>query len=179
VTLDDLSYPDEGLPFAVARPPPWHEAFKRKWLSIAKPTGCDWRDRKYLYAELINVLELDVDDTELSFDYEIDAMLCLLLSLERGTVVGSRQKNLTEVLHTFLTTAARKPLTRIIIHALQISGHGTLLLRPKTRDLLSRALAAPQMGYDSIEARVARSLFPAWAVSRPSIRASRSAPARS
>lgn len=122
-----------------------------------------WRDRKYLYAELIRELELEVTDTDLNLEYEVEALLCLLLSLERNVVVGSRQKNLTEVLHTFLTTTSRKPLTRIVMHAVNMSGHASLLRRPKTLELLSRARVLPQEGYHSVEARIARALFPQWA----------------
>lgn len=41
VTLDNLTYPRRGLPFAVDRPPAWHESFKRRWLSITTPDGSD------------------------------------------------------------------------------------------------------------------------------------------
>jgi hypothetical protein len=164
VTLDELTYRDDGLPFAIAKPRPWHERFKVKWIEITPPSGSNWRDRKYLYSELVSQLELEIDDTELSLEYEIEALLCLLVSLERNSIIGSRQKSLTEMLHTFLTTPRRQHLSKMIEFCIRASGNGDLLQRPKTTQILASAMEVPQASRASVEARIIRALFPEWAV---------------
>ena len=179
VPLTELTYPKARLPFFRDRLLTWEEDFKNRWTLITPPTGSIWRDRKYLYSEIINSLGLDVSDTDLSLNSELHHLLTLLLSLERGAVIGTRQRNLTEMLHTFLATAARQPYARIVEHAVHKSGNDALLLRQKTRDLLAAAKATTQVEKHSVEARIVRALFPKWASPAalpPELTASRSAP---
>jgi hypothetical protein len=162
LSLTDLTYPLNRLPFAVDKPPLWHQTFKQRWAAAGKTGRIGWRELKYLYAELIVELGLRVTDTQLNCDYEADRMISLLLSLERGEIIGSRQNNVTEALHTFLATKSRMRLARIVEHSVVQSGRRSLLEREKTRELLERAKATPQAGSGSIEAAIARALFPDW-----------------
>ena len=163
VSLSDLTYPADRLPYAVDKPRLWHDTFKKRWEAAAEPTGVPWREAKYLFSELIFELDLSVTDTELNLDYEINALLCILLSMERGRIIGSRQGRLIEMLHTFLTTERRMHLATIVEHALRKSGHGALLERDKTQQILRRAKAVSQARKPSVEAQIVRGLFPTWA----------------
>lgn len=166
VTLDDLQWPASGLPFAVAPPPPWHVDLKTRWASVPVESDTYYDVRRRQWAELAGRIGLGCL-TE--FDEETEHLIALvncLLSLELGRPVASRQKNLAEVMNTFLYAESRHPYARIFEYVAKVTGNGVLLERPSVRQKLHTAKAVAQAGKESPAAHIVRVLFPEWAKRR-------------
>ncbi len=102
VRLSDLQWFPSGPAFAAASPPRWHEDFLMRWRAATGDHALQQPERDTLLTELIENLKLtDVDRRALE-DLDVESLIDCLLSLLDGHPVGSRQRNLVEVLNTFL-----------------------------------------------------------------------------
>lgn len=162
ISLSDLIIQDGRLPYAIEKPIKWYDQFKVDWIASYDGKHIHYAELRELWAKLVVGLETGGLTLSDELDWAVVALINTMLSLERGKVIGSSQKNLTEVIHTFITTAERQPMARIIEHAIRRSSHGELLDRPKTKELLAEAKATKQVSQQSIEATIARQLFPGW-----------------
>ncbi len=162
VTLDDLIISEGVLPYVVEKPATWNETLKNDWAKLGAGKHLSNEDLDRLWATLMSETEWpDVADQP-SVDWDIVSLISLLLSMERNSIINSKQKSLTEMLHTFLTTRSRQPMTRIVEYAAQKAGHSDLLQRAKTRDLLEEAKSKTQLAKDDFAPRLVRALFPKW-----------------
>lgn len=169
VSFSELIFRDGMLPYAIEKPAEWHDQFKADWIAAHSGKHIPHRALSELWSRLVAATALRKPISPHQVDWTIVALVNALLSLERSTVVGSDQKNLTEILHTFFTTVERKPMARIVEHAIRQSGNGNLLHRDKTKKLLAEAKTTDQVSRQSAAAAVAKSLFPEWsAVKAPS-----------
>ena len=167
VGLNELVLREGKPPYAIARPPEWHELHKDEWYAAGHQKLITDTECRRLWAEIQQKLSQPLSEDEASTDWEVVSMISLLISLEHGVPVNSQQKNLTEMLHTFLTTKRRKPMARIVAFAIGATKNSSLLERQKTKELLSLALVERQVSKSSLAARVVRLLFPEWAKHRP------------
>ncbi|QJB69787.1 DUF6035 family protein [Parasphingorhabdus halotolerans] len=163
VKLDDLIYPEDGLPYAIEKPKPWNERWKDSWVSITPTSGSIYRDRIELWESLIGKYDLDTNADDLEQNhYGLIYLLNLLLSIERKMLVGTKQKNLTEVLNTFFSTESRQPFARIAEYFLKKANEGSYLTIQSTQQKLNEARQTEQIDKTSLEAKIVRVLFPKW-----------------
>jgi hypothetical protein len=102
--LPDLEWSASGLPFAVAPPPPWHLDFRARWLGATTTAGTPWPARRDLHFELAGKFpDAEVDATYLD-EMDVGALLNAILSFITGRPVGSAQRNLAELINTFLSS---------------------------------------------------------------------------
>ena len=165
VTLRELIYPEGGLPFAVAKPLEWNEQFKDDWVNSYSGREIPYLKLNSLWTNMVTRLDLRTSFPDDSPDWDGVALINVLLSLERSRVVGSDQKNLTEVLNTHFTTESRKPTARIVEHAAKMAGQLDLLDRQKTNELLAATKSCKQVAKTSWQTSLVRGLFPDWCAS--------------
>ena len=180
VALQDLIYPEDGLPYAVAKPLEWSEQFKEDWLNSYSGRDIPYPKLMALWERMVGKLNLHQSVSDRFPDWDGVALINVLLSLERFRVIGSDQKNLTEVLHTHFTTESRKSTARIVEHAAKVAGHTELIERPKTKDMLAASKTHTQVAKSSWQTNIVRGLFPDWCSNsgrKVEFKASRSAPA--
>lgn len=162
-TLDELVFPEKGLAFAMDRPPPWHVQYKKKWVGVTQTTGSKWPDRKVLWAELLENMGFEMETTDFESDHPgLESLLNLLISIESGAIIGSRQKSLTEMLNTFLYASDRQQFAMIVRYVLQRTDNVALMTVPSTTKKFSDAMQTKQADKNSLEARIIRFLFPNW-----------------
>ena len=159
-SLDELEWPESGLPFAVAPPPPWHLDFRNRWLAATTASGTGWPLRR----DLLNELAGKIGNPELdwvSLD-EIDtaALLNAILSFVAGKPVGSAQKNLTEVINTFLSSGRRFRFARLLRKIMSVTAEPDLLKKTSVSGKFSQALEDEQDGPESVSGKIALQLFP-------------------
>ena len=89
-TLDEMVFPEKGLPFSVDKPSPWHVTFKRNWTEVTPHSGSSWLVRKNLWSDLLSKMDVNAPPTHFESDYPgMESLLNLLLSIENGKIVGS------------------------------------------------------------------------------------------
>lgn len=160
VGLHELNWLSSGRAFAVAPEPPWHENFLARWLAATGEHGTPRPERATLLAELSDKLSLiDIDDRALE-ERDIDSLINCLLSLLNGHPVGSRQKNLIEVLNTFLNVERRHRFARLIRGFAELVGRKEILEAKSVQSKLAVAGLAEQDDPQSLTGRIALALFP-------------------
>ncbi len=161
VTLDQLTWPIEALPYAIAPVEDWSEKFKKKWISNHAAGRMTWQTECEFLATLINCLQLPCTPSDLQ-SCDLTSLINCLLSLETGHPIGSAQSNILEVLNTFLYAKRRHQYAKILQFAAQRTGHSNLLSAKSVVDKLEVALAAKQVERSTYAARIVRALFPNW-----------------
>lgn len=158
--LPDLEWPSSGLPYAVAPPPPWHRDFRARWLEATTSQGTPWPARKTLFSELAEKLADDAIDASTLEETDIGALINAILSFAEGQPVGSAQKNLTEVINTFLSSERRFRFARIMRKVISVTGTPNILEKPSVVAKFSEAMEDAQDGPDSLTGKVGLLLFP-------------------
>mgnify|MGYP001766496371 CR=1 FL=1 len=158
--LPELEWPSSGLPYAVAPPPPWHRGFRARWLEATTPQGTSWPARKALFSELAEKIADDAIDASTLEETDIGALINAILSFAEGKPVGSAQKNLTEVINTFLASERRFRFARIMRKVITVTGAPDILEKPSVVAKFSGAMEDFQDGPDSLTGRVGLLLFP-------------------
>lgn len=158
-TLSDLEWPPSGLPYAVAPPPPWHRMFRTRWLAATTANGTPWAARKELYSELAEKLGDDSIDASMLEEADVGALLNAMLSFTEGKPVGSAQRNLIEVINTFLASERRFRFARIMRKVISVTGGSDILDKQSVAAKFSRAMDEAQDGPDSLTGRVGLLLF--------------------
>lgn len=160
VGLHELNWLSSGRAFAVAPETRWHEDFLARWRAATGGHGTPRPERGTLLAELAEKLSLiDVDDRTLE-EADIDSLINCLLSLLDGYPVGSRQKNLVEVLNTFLNVERRHRFARLIRRFAELVDRRDILETKSVQSKLAVALRAAQDDPQSLTGRIALALFP-------------------
>nr|WP_256886503.1 DUF6035 family protein [Ochrobactrum sp. BTU2] len=160
VTLSELNWLPSGRAFAVAPAPPWHEDFLTRWRAATGDHGTQWPERGQLLFELRDKLALsDIDSRGLE-EADTDALINCLLSLLDGKPVGSRQKNLVEVLNTFLNVERRHRFARLLRRFAELCDRKSILDARSVQSKLALAFATEQDAPDSLTGRIALALFP-------------------
>jgi len=190
VTLNDLVWCDDGLPFAVARPKPAALPLSSAVVSPGQPTrpksrglvfsvrsAEKFKERWVQRTEELTSWQLFGDDlwldllevagvNGLQHDHEkasvVIDVLNLALSFECGYPVGSRQTNLAELLTTFLATERRHPYALLAKKLAGASGHAELLERSAIKKKIETAMLVTQLGGSSDAVKVLTVLFPQW-----------------
>lgn len=162
IAFDDLIIPDDTLPYVVEKPKPWCEELKNEWVLLGDRKHISNEDMERLWSTLMAQTEWPQVSDQPELDWDIVSLIGLLLSMERNSIVNSGQQNLTEMLHTFLTTQGRKPMARIVERAAGKAGHSKLFDRAKTRELLTAAKLTDQLHKNDFAPRLVRALFPNW-----------------
>jgi hypothetical protein len=166
VGLHELNWLSSGRAFAVAPEPHWHEDFLSRWRAATDEHGTPRPERGTLLAELADKLSLiDVDDRTLE-EADIDSLINCLLSLLDGHPVGSRQKNLVEVLNTFLNVERRHRFARLVRRFAELAGRKEILETKSVQRKLEVALNEKQDDPQSLTGRIALALFPEAFASR-------------
>jgi hypothetical protein len=160
VGLHGLSWLSSGRAFAVAPELHWHEDFLARWRGATGEHGTPRPERGTLLAELTDKLSLiGIDDRALE-EADIDSLINCLLSLLDGHPVGSRQKNLVEVLNTFLNVERRHRFARLIRRFGELAGRKDISETKSVQGKLAVALKAEQDDPQSWAGRIALALFP-------------------
>ena len=160
VRLSELNWLASGRAFAVAPEPPWHDDFIARWRAATGEHGTPWPARGTLLDELVTKLALsDIDSRGLE-EADIDSLINCLLSLLDGRPVGSRQKNLVEVLNTFLNVERRHRFARLVRRFAELTGRNDVLEVRSVQAKVAAALGSPQDDPQSITGRIALGLFP-------------------
>lgn len=158
--LPDLEWPASGLPFAVAPPPPWHLDFRARWLAATTNGGTPWPTRRDLLGELAEKIpDAAVDATYLD-EMDVGSLLNAILSFITGQPVGSAQRNLAELINTFLSSDRRHRFARVMRKVISLTQGADLLEKTSVATKFGFALKSVQDEPDSITGRIALLLFP-------------------
>lgn len=160
VRLSELSWLPSGRAFAIAPEPVWHDDFIARWRAATGEYGTPWPARRTLLAELVTELALSDTDSRGLDEADIDSLINCLLSLLDGRPVGSRQKNLVELLNTFLNVERRHRFARLIHRFTELTGRNDILEFRSVQTKFAAALNSPQDDPQSTTGRIALSLFP-------------------
>ena len=159
-TLLELAWPTSGLPFAVAPPPPWHIDFRNRWLGATVPGGTQWPTRKILLAELADRVDGHQVDWAALDEADIGSLLNAILSFVERKPIGSAQRNLTEVINTFLSSERRYRFARIMRKVVSVTVGAEFLDKPSVLAKFKGALQESQDTPESMAGKVAILLFP-------------------
>lgn len=162
IAFDDLIIPDGKLPYVMAKPTPWYDALKEEWAFLGNHKHISNKETDCLWSTLMAETEWPHAADQPDLDWDVVSLISLLLSMEHNSIVNSGQNNLTEMLHTFLSTQGRKPMARIVERAAIKAGHSKLFDRAKTRELLATAKLTNQLHKDDFAPRLVRAIFPNW-----------------
>jgi hypothetical protein len=160
VNLHELNWLSSGRAFAEAPEPLWHDDFLARWRAATSDCGTRWPEREALLSELVSNLSLADSDYRSLEEADIDALINCLLSLLDGHPVGSRQRNLVEVLNTFLNVERRHRFARLIRRFSELTGRQEELETKSVRDKIVTALKTVQDDPQSVAGRIAVALFP-------------------
>lgn len=158
--LPELEWPPSGLPFAVAPPPPWHLDFRARWLAGTTHGGTPWPIRRDLLIELAEELQDDEIDATSLEELDIGALLNAILSFVSGQPVGSAQRNLTELINTFLSSERRHRFARVMRKIISVTVGAELLEKPSVSAKFTLAQQSAQDEPESVTGNVALLLFP-------------------
>jgi hypothetical protein len=158
--LDDLSWPEGGLPFAVGGKEPWHLDFRKRWMETLRGRYPEKLEQLPLMAELGR--KLDGQDAETLAQADVDDVIDFLLSVHFGFPVASAQDELRALFHTFVDPPRRQRLSRLAKHVLKVAGRVEVLCNAKVAAKLERLLSEPQDTRHTIAGRAALILFPEW-----------------
>lgn len=140
----------------------WAQEHKRLWKEVAasKPS---WEIVKsdFWYWMLMGADADELLDDEAEADLAID-VINLAVSFDNGHPIASRQRNLIELLTTFLSSTKRHPYGRLAQRIAVASGRADLLDRPAIKKKLSAAFLVQQRGGQSPAAKIISALFPEW-----------------
>ncbi|WP_372095607.1 DUF6035 family protein [Tistrella mobilis] len=162
VRLSELNWLPSGRAFAVAPEAPWHDDFITRWRAATGVYGTPHPARGALLADLVSKLALtDIDSRGLE-KADIDSLINCLLSLLDGRPVGSRQKNLVELLNTFLNVERRYRFARLVRLFAELTNRKNILEIRSVQTKFKTALGTPQDDLQSISGRVTLGLFPGF-----------------
>lgn len=160
VNLSELSWMPSGRAFAVAPERPWNEDFLERWRAATGEHGTEWPEREALLGELAERLQLPAIDSQALGDADTDDLINCLLSLLEGRPIGSRQKNLVELLNTFLSVQRRHRFARVVKRFAELCDRQDSLDAKSVRKKLIEASKADQDDPASLTGRIALELFP-------------------
>lgn len=158
--LPELKWPSSGLPFAVAPPPPWHLDFRARWLAATTDGGTPWPIRQDLLVELAERLNGNNVDATFLDEMDVGALLNAILSFISGRPVGSAQRNLTELINTFLSSDRRHRFARVMRRVISATAGMDLLEKPSVAAKFTLALHNVQDEPESVTGNVVLLLFP-------------------
>lgn len=160
VRLNELQWLPSGRAFAIAPEPPWNESFLDRWRSATGDHGTQWPERGGLLADLAAHLAMPgLGPRELE-DADTDSLINCLLSIVAGQPIGSRQKNLIELMNTFFGVERRYRFARLVKRFAELADRHDVLQATSVRKKLERALIEPQDDPGSPTGRIALDLFP-------------------
>ncbi len=160
VRLNELQWLPSGRAFAIAPEPPWSESFLDRWRSATGDHGTQWPERGGLFADLAAHLAMPgLGPRELE-DADTDSLINCLLSIVAGQPIGSRQKNLIELMNTFFGVERRYRFARLVKRFAELADRHDVLQATSVRKKLERALIEPQDDPGSPTGRIALDLFP-------------------
>ena len=160
VQLAALSWLPNGRASVLPTTMPWHESFVGRWRSELSDHGLSYTARMDLFEEIADRLSKYGITVELLEDSDADDLINLLLSLIDGHPVASRQRNLQELLNTFLMAPRRYRLAQLVSAVCERLGRTDLMTATSVRTKMRQALASKQDTRSSIAGRIALTVFP-------------------
>jgi len=154
--LSELNWPDSGLPYAVS---PWHLDWRQRWLEATTNNGIYWEDRDRLQEEFVIQFGLNKEEVESLNIQDFSALLNCILSFVTGRPVGSDQKNLIEVINTFLHSKRHHRYARMMKKVLKQTNHGEILQRDSVKAKFENALQTEQETRQTNVGRLVVQLF--------------------
>jgi len=92
---------------------------------------------------------------------QIPVLISLVLSLELGRPVATKQSNLVEMLNTFFSNSAeRHKFAGLIRRVAAATNQLSALQKPSVARKLRASLTSPQITQGSVEGLIVRGLFP-------------------
>nr|WP_281721810.1 DUF6035 family protein [Nitrosomonas nitrosa] len=161
-SLQALTWPEAGLPYAVAPTPPWHVDFRNRWIAVRDSPTVGWKDEELLLNEVGEQAGLPWSNHYEFVEEEILELIDCLVSLHAKRPVGSRQKNLSELLNTFLAPRERHRFARLVWYAMKAAGLAELRQRPSIERKFTAARAVEQDDRESPAGKLALAVFPEW-----------------
>jgi hypothetical protein len=143
------------LPFAVR---PWSLGFIDRW-QAATARRTPWQVQLQLCGELCNQLKLDGISANDLIERDIPALLNCILSFKNGRPVGSAQRNLLEVINTFLNISHRHRYARVLKRIIINTGRVEFLERESVKKKFSTAMSKIQESPESLTGQIILALF--------------------
>lgn len=160
IALPELEWPSSGLPFAVSPPPPWNLDFRTRWLTAMTVRTASWHISREMLGELAKKLnDQKINETYLE-EKDTVPLLNTILSFISNQPVGSAQKNLTEVINTFLWSERRYRFARVMRKVISVTVGIKFIEKSSVAAKFSLAEQSPQDGPDSLTGEIALLLFP-------------------
>jgi len=157
--LSELNWPDSGLPYAVAPPLPWYLDWRQRWLKATTNDGIFWEDRDRLQEELATQFGHSKQEVESLNIQDFAELLNCILSFVTGRPVGSDQKNLIEVINTFLYSKRHHRYASMMKKVLKQTKHGYILHRDSVKSKFENAFQTEQETRHTIVGRLVVQLF--------------------
>jgi hypothetical protein len=163
VELLDLVWQPNGLPYAIKPPFDWRTRWINEWCRAQESDYSSIRQRRHLLQRAIDRVHLNCTSIELE-EQDITALLNCLLSLGYSRPIGSRQRNVVEVINSFLNSPRRHRYAEFLRRAILSSKNASLLDRESVRESLSKASQVSQEDQSSSLAKLLAVLFPHWSI---------------
>lgn len=158
VTLDDLIWPDTGLPYVFSLPQTYSADFRNRWLERVTPDGMKWSDQQKLIGELALKCRVKIDDATLT---NLTRLFSFLLSLEHGTPLGTKEENLFAAANSFLNSNDRHKYATLLEQTAKKFGQSQVLQNHAVHAKLTKAKTAKQVK-GSQEAKIIKLAFEDW-----------------
>lgn len=160
LALHELTWLPGGRATMSPRTPLWNERFLAQWRAKTTESGMAYEDRIELLATMVKHLRApDVTVRSLE-DEDVEDLINCLLSISDGRPIASRQKNLHELLNTFLMVPRRQRLAQLITAFCSNLDRSELLTVPSVGSKIAIAMKGQQDTRRSVAGLVALALFP-------------------
>ncbi|WP_222872650.1 hypothetical protein [Hankyongella ginsenosidimutans] len=113
-----------------------------------------------MLADLAERLNEDAIDATVLEEVDMGALLNAIMSFVEGKPVGSAQRNLSEVINTFLSSERRHRFARIMRKVISVTTEPEILDKPSVVTKFARAMEDAQDAPDSMVGKAALLLFP-------------------
>ena len=155
--LVDLVWPDRQPPFAKPLVPQGLLEWRETWLNEKRPAA-----RVDMIQPLGIRFRLSNDFLGSERCWEIESAVNCLLSVVVGHPVFSGETHLIQKVNSFLSSPWRYKFADILESALANGQHRHLLASKSVRASFRRAQGEKQLGWETMEIRIVRKLFPEW-----------------
>ena len=159
ITLDELVWPENGLPYALSVHQTYSAYFRTRWLEKVTPDGMERKHQIFLMGELFEQLGFDMTD-EIDI-LELSRVINCMLTLEKGIPIGTRENNLTAYANSFLLAKSRQKYADLFELTAKKFGRGSTLQKDSVKKKLAEAKTTKQVK-GSFEAEVIKLVFEDW-----------------
>lgn len=160
VTLHELIWPSSGLPYAIKSEADWHREFLKKWIDSTTNRGTPWKIRRELLVEISRNTNINGISEEMLDELDIGSFINVILSLVLNKPIGSSQKNVIEIVNTFLSSKRRYRFAKILKGVIEKTNNSKILERQTVLKKFQSAEIVEQDTRHDVAGKIVLKLFP-------------------